>query len=234
LIVQTPAIVLKRFPYSDTSVIAHCFTRDYGKVGIMVRGAQRKKSPRSAYFQPANYLETLFYYKQNRNLYTLSKVSFIKNWIHFQDDLKRLSYALATVELVEKTIADHDPHENLFDELAATLSFFHHEETHFNLCFWYFELRLLQQLGFQPHLPEREFPGLMLPDPNAGPNSRQILEYLIHANINDTSFRDDISNQVVTAKDRRVIANYINANLEYHFDSCRNRKSLKILKQLLT
>ena len=124
MIVQTPAIVLKRFPYGDTSVIAHCFTRDYGKVGIMVRGAHRKKSPRSAYFQPGNYLEMLFYYKQNRDLHTLSKVSFIQNWIHFQDDLKRLSYALVTVELVEKTITDYDPHEFLFNELAATLSFF--------------------------------------------------------------------------------------------------------------
>ncbi len=233
MIVQTPAIVLKRFPYGDTSVIAHCFTRDYGKVGIMVRGAQRKKSPRSAYFQPGNYLETLFYYKQNRDLYTLSKVSFIHNWIHFQDDLKRLTYALATVELVEKTITDHDPHEALFNELAATLSFFNNELKHFNMCFWYFELRLLQQLGFQPHLPEREFPGLVLPDPNGGPNSRNILEYLIQADIFDESFRKDIARQVVTAKDRYVIGNYITANLEYHFDKCRNLKSLKILKQLL-
>ncbi|HJL63173.1 MAG TPA: DNA repair protein RecO, partial [Candidatus Marinimicrobia bacterium] len=111
MIVQTPTIILKRFPYSDTSVIAHGFTRDYGKISIMVRGAQRKKSPRSAYFQPANYLETLFYYKPNRDMHTLSKVSFIKNWIRFQDNLKPLSYALATVELVDKTVTDHDPHE---------------------------------------------------------------------------------------------------------------------------
>jgi len=199
----------------------------------MVRGAQRKKSPRSAYFQPANYLETLFYYKPNRDMHTLSKVSFIKNWIRFQDNLKPLSYALATVELVDKTVTDHDPHEELFDELVATLSFFHDGEKHFNLCFWYFELRLLKLLGFQPHLPEREFPGMVLPDPNGGPNSRIILEYLIHANIYDASFLDDLSNQVVTAKDRQVIGNYISANLEYHFDTCRNMKSLNVLRQLL-
>ncbi len=199
----------------------------------MVRGAQRKKSPRSAYFQPANYLETLFYYKPNRDMHTLSKVSFIKNWIRFQDNLKPLSYALATVELVDKTITDHDPHEELFDELVATLSFFHDGEKHFNLCFWYFELRLLKLLGFQPHLPEREFPGMVLPDPNGGPNSRIILEYLIHANIYDASFLDDLSDQVVTAKDRHVIGNYISANLEYHFDTCRNMKSLNVLRQLL-
>lgn len=199
----------------------------------MVRGAQRKKSPRSAYFQPANYLETLFYYKPNRDMHTLSKVSFIKNWIRFQDNLKPLSYALATVELVDKTVTDHDPHEELFDELVATLSFFHDGEKHFNLCFWYFELRLLKLLGFQPHLPEREFPGMVLPDPNGGPNSRIILEYLIHANIYDASFLDDLSDQVVTAKDRHVIGNYISANLEYHFDTCRNMKSLNVLRQLL-
>lgn len=233
MIVQTPTIILKRFPYSDTSIIAHGFTRDYGKISIMVRGAQRKKSPRSAYFQPANYLETLFYYKPNRDMHTLSKVSFIKNWIRFQDNLKPLSYALATVELVDKTVTDHDPHEELFDELVATLSFFHDGEKHFNLCFWYFELRLLKLLGFQPHLPEREFPGMVLPDPNGGPNSRIILEYLIHANIYDASFLDDLSNQVVTAKDRQVIGNYISANLEYHFDTCRNMKSLNVLRQLL-
>lgn len=234
MIVQTPTIVLKRFQYSDTSVIARCFTRDYGKVSIMVRGAQRKKAPRSAYFQPANYLETLFYYKQMRNLHTLSKVSFIKNWIRFQDDLKRISYALATLELVDKAIADHDTHEDLFDELAATLSFYHDKEKYFNLCFWYFELRLLQLLGFQPNLPEREFPGLLLPDPNGGPNSQDILEFLIQTNINDPDFTKDLSKQVVTAIDRLVIGQYISANLEYHFDACRNLKSLKILKQLLT
>ena len=199
----------------------------------MVRGAQRKKSPRSAYFQPANYLETLFYYKPNRDMHTLSKVSFIKNWIRFQDNLKPLSYALATVELVDKTVTDHDPHEELFDELVATLSFFHDGEKYFNLCFWYFELRLLKLLGFQPHLPEREFPGMVLPDPNGGPNSRTILEYLIHANIYDSSFLADLPNQVVTAKDRHVIGNYITANLEYHFDTCRNMKSLNVLRQLL-
>ena len=166
-------------------------------------------------------------------MHTLSKVSFIKNWIRFQDNLKPLSYALATVELVDKTVTDHDPHEELFDELVATLSFFHDGEKHFNLCFWYFELRLLKLLGFQPHLPEREFPGMVLPDPNGGPNSRIILEYLIHANIYDASFLDDLSNQVVTAKDRQVIGNYISANLEYHFDTCRNMKSLNVLRQLL-
>ena len=233
MIVENPAIVLKRIPYGDTSVIAHCFTRDYGKIGIMVRGAQRKKSPRNPYFQPTSFIDILFYYKPNRDLHTLSKVCFNRNWLRFQDDLKRISYSLATIELVEKTITDNDPHEDLFDELVNTLQFFHDEDSHFNLCFWYFELRLLKLLGFQPHLQEREFPGHVLPDPSAGPNSRHIIELLMNSNISDPSFREELSKQTVTPKDRHVIGNYISSNLEYHFETCRNLRSLKILKQLL-
>ncbi|MCH7762804.1 MAG: DNA repair protein RecO [Candidatus Marinimicrobia bacterium] len=234
MIVETPAIVLKRFPYSDSSVIAHCFTREYGKISIMVRGAQRKRDPLSSYFQPANHLEILFYYKENRDLQTLSKVSFMDNWILFQDELKKLTYALSAIEITDKTITDHDPHEILFDELVATLSYFHTEEKYFNLCFWYYELKLLSLLGFQPSLPKREFPGMVLPNPNAGPNSRQILEFLLQANIHDSTFKSDLALQEVTAKDRRIVGSYILSNLEYHFETCRNLKSLKVLKQLLS
>ncbi len=234
MIVETPAIILKRFPYSDSSVIAHCFTKEYGKISIMVRGAQRKKDPLSSYFQPANYLDILFYYKENRDMQTLSKVSFLDNWIHFQDDLKRITYALSTIELTDKTITDQDPHEELFEELVATLSYFHNEEEHFNLCFWYYELKLLSLLGFQPNLQEREFPGMVLPNPNAGPNSRHILEFLLQADIHNSTFKSDLSLQKVTAKDRRIIGSYILSNLEYHFETCRNLKSLKVLKQLLS
>jgi len=200
----------------------------------MVRGAQRKKDPLSSYFQPANYLEILFYYKENRDMYTLSKVSFMDNWTLFQDDLKKLSYALSSIELTNKTITDHDPHESLFDELVAVLSYFNTEEKYFNLCFWYYELKLLSLLGFQPSLPEREFPGMVLPNPNAGPHSRQILEFLIQARIKGSTFKADLALQKVTAKDRRVVGNYIQSNLEYHFETCRNLKSLKVLKQLLS
>ena len=234
MIVETPAIVLKKIQYGDTSVIANCFTREYGKVGIMVRGAQRKKSPRNSYFQPTSFIDIIFYHKPNRDLHTLSKVSFRRNWIRFQDDLKRISYALATVELVEKTITDEDAHEELFDELINTLQFFHDEESHFNLCFWYFELQLLRLLGFQPHLEEREFPGFVLPDPYGGPNSKTILELLMSSNISDPLFRKQLAEQVVTSKDRHVIGNYITSSLEYHFETYRNMKSLKILKQLLS
>ncbi|MFL3044961.1 MAG: DNA repair protein RecO, partial [Candidatus Neomarinimicrobiota bacterium] len=52
MIIHSPAVVLRRFSYSDTSIIARCFTQEMGKISFMVRGAKRKKSPQTAFYEP--------------------------------------------------------------------------------------------------------------------------------------------------------------------------------------
>ena len=42
MIAQTPAIVLKSFPYGETSIIARCFSKNYGKISLIVKGARIK------------------------------------------------------------------------------------------------------------------------------------------------------------------------------------------------
>ena len=42
MIKKSIAIVLKRFPYSETSLIVRCFVKDLGKVSFIVYGARRK------------------------------------------------------------------------------------------------------------------------------------------------------------------------------------------------
>ena len=43
MIVNTSAIVLKTFPYGETSLISRCFTKEKGKVSFIIKGAQSKK-----------------------------------------------------------------------------------------------------------------------------------------------------------------------------------------------
>ena len=117
MIIQSQAIVLKSFSYSETSIIARCFTREMGKISVIIRGAKRKNSPNAAYFQPANYLDLVFYYKQTREIQTISKASFVRTWPSLRNDLKKMTYTLSVIELTDKTIIDHDPHAELFDEL---------------------------------------------------------------------------------------------------------------------
>ena len=227
MIVQTPAIVLKSFPYGDTSLVARCFTREMGKISIIARGARRNKSPMGAYLQPMSFIELVFYHKTTRELQTASRMSFLASFSGIMSDLKKIALGLATVELTDRTLRDQDTHTNLFDELVSVLKVLNERQDKLNLVFWYYQLKLLTELGFRPDLYDRELPGYRLPDPAGGPNSRQILEALLNCDL------ESLPTRSATAADRKVISEYINAQIRYHFEDISELQSFKVLKQIL-
>ena len=234
MIVHSPAVVLRRFSYSDTSIIARCFTQEMGKISFMIRGAKRKKSPQTAFYEPMSHLDLVFYYNERRDMQTVSKASFATTYKNIHGDLKRIAYGMAIVELTEKTMIDNDPHSELFIELLNILHTIDTRAEQLNLVYWYYQIKLLTLLGFKPDLDNREFAGLVLPDPTKGPNSMQILSLLISGNISDAGFQSKLNELSVFSKDRKVISQYINACLYYHFDGLKELKSLSILKALVT
>ena len=228
MIKNSIAIVLKRFPYSDTSLIARCFVKDLGKVSFIVHGAHRKKSPMGAYFQPANCLNLVYYFKENRDLQTISKASFDYSWSNIPKDLKKISYAMAMIELTDKCLTDNDSHNNLYSELFSSLKGVENSNSQLNLIYWHYQYSLLTFLGFKPDFQQSELDFIPLPNPFEGPNSKDIFNYFEKGKqITDKKFE-------ITAKDRRVISNYLNACLGIHFEGVKNLKSLKILREILS
>jgi DNA repair protein RecO (recombination protein O) len=228
MIKNSIAIVLKRFPYSDTSLIARCFVKDLGKVSFIVHGAHRKKSPMGAYFQPANCLNLVYYFKENRDLQTISKASFDYSWSNIPTDLKKISYAMAMIELTDKCLTDNDSHNNLYSELFSSLKGVENSNSQLNLIYWHYQYSLLTFLGFKPDFQQSELDFIPLPNPFEGPNSKDIFNYFEKGKqITDKKFE-------ITAKDRRVISNYLNVCLGIHFEGVKNLKSLKILREILS
>ena len=227
MIVHTPAIILKSFPYGDTSLVARCFTREMGKISVIARGARRPKSPQGAYLQPMSHLEMVFYHKTTRELQTVSKLSFLSSWTGIMADLKKITYGLALVELTDRTLQTQDRHTELFDELTGVLQELNVRTEKLNLIFWYYQVKLLSQLGFRPDLYNRELSGYILPDPAAGPNSRVILEGFLSGTL------ASLPDLPVTAQDRKAISEYLNAQIRYHFEDISELQSFKVLKQIL-
>lgn len=227
MIVETPAIIMRTYPYSDTSIVARCFTRDKGKIGLMVHGAKRSKSPRAAHFQPLSYLNLIFYYKQGRGLQTVQKSDFIEIWSNIQNDLKRITLSLAAIELTDKTITEEDPHPELFDTLVATLKMLNERRSALNLVFWHYELQLLTLLGFRPSLDNDVFHGIAFPDLRKGKKSREILDMLLNTRL------EDVQEVAVDQLDRKLIHGYLMTHLRYHFEGLEELKTFKVLRSLM-
>src|SRR5258706_10566279 len=112
-----PAFVLHNYPYRETSLIIEAFTRNWGRVALVARGARR---PRSALrgvllaFQPL-----LLSWGGKAELRTLHKAE----WQGGLPQLKGVAILCGFYinELLVKLLARDDPHEALYDTYRETL-----------------------------------------------------------------------------------------------------------------
>ena len=227
MIINSDAIVLKRLPYGESSIICRCFVKEIGKTSFIVHGAHRKKSSKAAYFQPGNCINIIFYYKDNRNLQTISKTSFSKNWIHIQNDLKKIAYTMAVIELTDKCISENDEHKDLFIILLNVLEKIDNEPSELNLIYWYYQYQLLEKLGFKPDFDQSELDFIPLPNPYKSTNAKMVFGCFENG---EMGINKNIS---LLKNDRKIISNYLNTCLGIHFSELKNIKSLKVLNSLL-
>jgi DNA repair protein RecO len=228
MIIHTSAIVLKSFPYGDTSLIARCFSKDQGKISLIIKGARTKKSSKTAYFEPLSHIDIIYHHKPNRELQMVSKVSFIDYWSNILSDLRAVTLSVAILELTDKTLSFEDPHPNLFSTLKNVLQAFNERLSDPNLLFWFYECALLSHLGFKPNLNNHDFPGMSLPNLNDGSNSILILSSLLSERL------DSLPRDPITKNERKIISKYLWMLLCYHFEGIHKVKSLKVTRNILT
>jgi len=226
MISSSSGIVLKRFPYGDTSIICRCFTAEFGKMSFIIHGARRKNSPMTAFLQPMNYVDLVFYYKQTRALQTVSKVEYKIPWLKIKEDLKKITYGFALVELTDKCIIEGDAHKDLFRALVLAISGINSRSEQLNLVFWHYQYQLLTILGFRPDYEHGDVNQFPLPDPFSTPTSKAIFTAFKNG---DPGLDRGLS---ITAVDRKVVSEYLNVHLGAHFDGVQKLKSLQMFRDL--
>lgn len=99
---QTDAIVLRMHPWSETSLIGSLYTRDYGKVSVVAKGARRPKSPFEAALDLLSVCRVLFITKSGDSLSILTEAKLLNRFRHVDRSLQRLYAAYYLAELLEK------------------------------------------------------------------------------------------------------------------------------------
>ncbi len=138
-----PAFVLHTYPYRETSLVVESFTRNFGRVGLVARGARR---PRSALrglmmaFQPL-----LLSWAGKSELRTLHKAE----WQGGIPQLRGLGLMCGFYlnELLLKFLAREDPHDRLFDLYQDAIAALAHEPEPATVL-RRFEKHLLKELGY--------------------------------------------------------------------------------------
>jgi len=137
------AFVLHSYPFGDTSLVVEAFTRQYGRIGLLAKGAKRPKSPLRAAllaFQPL-----AIGWSGRGELRTLTRAE----WVGGQHALTGIAMMCGYYlnELLLKLLQRDDPHEGLFDAYAcALLGLASGEPTQAVLR--RFEIAMLREIGY--------------------------------------------------------------------------------------
>lgn len=147
---EQAAFLLHSYPFRETSLIVEIFSRDYGRLPIVARGARRPRSVVRGVLMNFQPLSISWFGKGE------VKTLHHAEWQGGQPQLQgtALMCGFYLNELLLNLLARDDPHEALFDYYRATLYRLAHEDDH-AATLRCFEKHLLQELGYALPL-ERE------------------------------------------------------------------------------
>ncbi|NGZ86151.1 DNA repair protein RecO [Duganella aceris] len=142
-----PAFVLHSYPYKETSLIIDLFTRDFGRVALIAKGAKRPHSQLRGVLQTFQPLSSSWVGKSE--LRTLTDAEWVGGMLPLEKTALLCGFYLN--ELLVKLLARDDAHPKLFDHYVATLNQLAHNEPA-SIVLRKFERALLKETGVSADL----------------------------------------------------------------------------------
>jgi DNA repair protein RecO (recombination protein O) len=146
---KTEAIIIKKTKLGEADRILTLYTPHLGKIQAIAKGVRRPRSKMSGHLELLTY--SLVPLVKGKNIDTIIGCQTLKSYLAIKSNLELLSYALYTVELVNKFTEHHIENYSLFKLLIETLNNID-KGCNNELMLRYFELNLLNFVGYRPQL----------------------------------------------------------------------------------
>jgi len=153
MIAKTEAIVLRVSPFSTTSHMVTWLTPDYGRLTTVVKGAMRPKSAFLGQYDLCYTCELLFYERERDGVHMARECSPLNTRLPLRRQWRHYTCAAYICDLaLHATLPGRDHTEELYELLGATLDRLCAGRSSPEVLVHWFELRLLQLLGYAPHV----------------------------------------------------------------------------------
>jgi DNA repair protein RecO (recombination protein O) len=150
-IVRTEGVVLRTYPFSETSKIVHAFTLDFGTESLLAKGARRQASRFGGALETFTRSELVYYRRKTSTLHVLSECSVIDSYVGLAGDLAKFYAGSAGLEMVKKFSMPEETNPELYRLLTWSLaSMAAGERADVESILVFFTWRFLSLLGFRP------------------------------------------------------------------------------------
>jgi len=153
--VQTAeAIVLRRYPFRETSVTLSCLTDRFGKLKGLVKGLRAQPNRYRSAMEPLTINRVVFYETRTSQLHLISQCDLLDPLGTLQRDLETMQLAAFCANLVDTVVPIEEPHAGVYQLFKHTLERLALGAGDPSSVRLHFVIRLLRLSGFHPQLNE--------------------------------------------------------------------------------
>jgi DNA repair protein RecO (recombination protein O) len=150
-IFKTDGIVLRSAKYGNSSKLVTLYTRQFGRLIGMARGARRVKSRFGAGLEPFAESEFIIYYSPDRTYQIITDSDLARPFLPVRGDLVKSVLAYAACEALDRLTAE--PSQEVYHLMLDFLQQLEGTNRRdAELVFWAFQLKLMECLGYGPEL----------------------------------------------------------------------------------
>jgi len=147
--ITSEAIVLRHSDWGEADRLLSLYTLRNGKLRALAKGVRKIRSRKAGHLEPFTRVSLLL--ASGRDFFIVTQAEMVDSYINLREDLQRLGYASYVVELLDRFTYDEDENQGLYRLLAETLARINTEADPISAVHYY-EIRLLDQLGYRPQL----------------------------------------------------------------------------------
>ncbi len=151
MIRKTRGIVLHTTRYGESSLVVHCYTEQFGRQSLMVKGVRKsRKNIRSNLFQPLFILDLEVYHKNTREVQLVKEVSRTTPLTSIPYEITKSTQAIFIAEVLYRVVKEEEPNSMLSHFLINTIQYLDALEDSspdFHIIFLF---QLSRYLGFYP------------------------------------------------------------------------------------
>ena len=149
---RASAVVLRHADWGEADRLLTLYTREQGFVRALAKGARKITSRKAGHLEPFTHVTIQL--AKGRDLLIVTQVETINAFLPLRDDLEKTGYASYIMELLLRfSYEEEGANPSVFKLLVETLGRVEAEEDAW-LPVRYYEMRLLDAVGFRPHLFE--------------------------------------------------------------------------------
>jgi DNA repair protein RecO (recombination protein O) len=149
---RVEAVVLRHVDWGEADRILTLYTRQHGKLRAIAKGARKIRSRKAGHLEP--FTRVTLQLARGRDLLIVTQADTLDAYLALGADLVKTGCASYLVELLDRfTYEDESENQAIFRLLTESLSRIAGEADAW-LAMRYYEVRLLDLLGFRPHLFE--------------------------------------------------------------------------------